>query len=58
MTGYLLLFGAGLIAGAINVIAGGGSFLTLPLLMYRKQSAAPDTHRLANQADHRFCQVF
>ena len=34
MTGYLLLFGAGLIAGAINVIAGGGSFLTLPLLMF------------------------
>ncbi len=34
MTGYLLLFGAGLIAGVINVIAGGGSFLTLPILMF------------------------
>lgn len=34
MTGYLLLFGSGLIAGALNVIAGGGSFLTLPLLMF------------------------
>jgi uncharacterized membrane protein YfcA len=34
MMGYLLLFGSGLIAGAINVIAGGGSFLTLPILMF------------------------
>jgi len=34
MTGYLLLFGSGLIAGVINVIAGGGSFLTLPILMF------------------------
>jgi uncharacterized membrane protein YfcA len=32
--GYLLLFGAGLIAGVINVLAGGGSFLTLPILMF------------------------
>jgi uncharacterized membrane protein YfcA len=32
--GYLLLFGAGLVAGVINVIAGGGSFLTLPILMF------------------------
>ena len=32
--GYLLLFGSGLIAGVINVIAGGGSFLTLPILMF------------------------
>lgn len=30
---YLLLFGAGVIAGTLNVIAGGGSFLTLPLLI-------------------------
>ena len=34
MGGYLLLFAAGLIAGALNVIAGGGSFLTLPILMF------------------------
>lgn len=34
MRGYLLLFASGLIAGAINVIAGGGSFLTLPILMF------------------------
>lgn len=34
MAGYLLLFGAGLIAGSLNVIAGGGSFLTLPILMF------------------------
>jgi hypothetical protein len=34
VTGHLLLFGAGLFAGVINVIAGGGSFLTLPILMF------------------------
>ena len=34
MVGYLLLFAAGLVAGALNVIAGGGSFLTLPILMF------------------------
>ncbi len=28
-----ILFGAGLIAGLLNVVAGGGSFLTLPLLI-------------------------
>jgi uncharacterized membrane protein YfcA len=32
--GYFLLFGAGLVAGTINVLAGGGSFLTLPLLIF------------------------
>ncbi|MDT8288000.1 MAG: hypothetical protein RQ748_12895, partial [Elusimicrobiales bacterium] len=31
---YLLLFVAGLVAGTLNVIAGGGSFLTLPLLIF------------------------
>lgn len=34
MGGYLLLFGAGIVAGALNVVAGGGSFLTLPILMF------------------------
>jgi uncharacterized membrane protein YfcA len=34
MVGYPLLFAAGLVAGVLNVIAGGGSFLTLPLLMF------------------------
>lgn len=32
--GYLALFTAGLAAGVINVIAGGGSFLTLPALIF------------------------
>jgi uncharacterized membrane protein YfcA len=32
--GYPLLFAAGLVAGVINVVAGGGSFLTLPILMF------------------------
>ena len=32
--GYLLLFLAGLIAGTLNVVAGGGSFLTLPVLIF------------------------
>lgn len=31
---YLLLLPAGFIAGIVNTIAGGGSFLTLPALMY------------------------
>ncbi|NMM48401.1 sulfite exporter TauE/SafE family protein [Flammeovirgaceae bacterium KN852] len=34
MTDYLLLFGVGAIAGFINVIAGGGSFFVLPLMMF------------------------
>jgi len=32
--GYLILFAAGCVAGTVNVIAGGGSFLTLPILMF------------------------
>lgn len=32
--GYLTLFGAGLVAGTLNVVAGGGSFLTLPVLIF------------------------
>jgi len=32
--GYLALFAAGLVAGTLNVIAGGGSFLTLPILIF------------------------
>jgi uncharacterized membrane protein YfcA len=31
---YLSLFGIGCVAGALNVIAGGGSFLTLPVLIF------------------------
>lgn len=31
---FLALFGAGLVAGALNVLAGGGSFLTLPVLLF------------------------
>ena len=34
MTSYLILFAAGVAAGALNVVAGGGSFLTLPILMF------------------------
>jgi uncharacterized membrane protein YfcA len=32
--GYLALFVAGLFAGTLNVLAGGGSFLTIPLLIF------------------------
>lgn len=32
--GYLLLFLVGCVAGTLNVIAGGGSFLTLPILIF------------------------
>jgi uncharacterized membrane protein YfcA len=35
-----LLAGAGLVAGALNVVAGGGSFLTLPLLLFLGLPAA------------------
>ncbi len=34
MTSYFLLFFFGIIAGTLNVIAGGGSFLTVPLLIF------------------------
>lgn len=45
---YLLLFGSGLVAGALNVIAGGGSFLTLPALIFLGLSptAANGTNRI------------
>lgn len=33
-TNYLILFAVGSIAGTLNVIAGGGSFLTLPVLIF------------------------
>ncbi|MGH7254384.1 MAG: sulfite exporter TauE/SafE family protein, partial [Nitrospirales bacterium] len=33
-TQHLILFAAGCVAGVLNVIAGGGSFLTLPLLIF------------------------
>ena len=31
----IILFGVGIIAGFINVTAGGGSTLTLPVLMFK-----------------------
>jgi uncharacterized protein len=31
---YLLIFGAALLAGGINGIAGGGSFILFPVLMF------------------------
>jgi uncharacterized membrane protein YfcA len=36
----VLLAGAGLVAGALNVVAGGGSFLTLPVLLFLGLPAA------------------
>jgi len=33
-SGYLVLFLVGCLAGTVNVIAGGGSFLTLPILIF------------------------
>ncbi len=46
---YAGLFGAGCVAGAVNVVAGGGSFLTLPLLIFLglPPSVANGTNRLA-----------
>lgn len=45
----LLLVAAGLVAGTLNVVAGGGSFLTLPLLIFLglPHHAANGTNRFA-----------
>lgn len=34
LTTFALLFGAGLVAGTLNAVSGGGSLLTLPLLIF------------------------
>ncbi|MDX1661006.1 MAG: sulfite exporter TauE/SafE family protein [Gemmatimonadota bacterium] len=46
---YLILVAAGTVAGAINVIAGGGSFLTLPVLIFLglPPTVANGTNRIA-----------
>lgn len=46
---YPALFAAGLVAGALNVVAGGGSFLTLPLLIFAglPPTVANGTNRVA-----------
>jgi len=46
---YALLFVAGSVAGTINVLAGGGSFLTLPLLIFLglPPTVANGTNRIA-----------
>ena len=45
---YPLLVLAGIVAGALNVIAGGGSFLTLPILIFMglPASVANGTNRV------------
>lgn len=45
---YLLLFASGVVAGALNVLAGGGSFLTLPVLILLglPATAANGTNRI------------
>ncbi|MFA7627323.1 MAG: sulfite exporter TauE/SafE family protein, partial [Candidatus Kapaibacterium sp.] len=45
----LLLFGLGLVSGFINVVAGGGSVLTIPALLYTglDASVANGTNRIA-----------
>jgi uncharacterized membrane protein YfcA len=47
--GYLLLFVVGILAGTLNVVAGGGSFLTLPLMIFLGLPAtvANGTNRVA-----------
>ncbi len=47
--GYVALFAAGAVAGTLNVIAGGGSFLTLPVLIFLglPPSIANGTNRVA-----------
>ena len=46
---YLLLFAVGSVAGTLNVLAGGGSFLTLPVLLFLGLPAplANGTNRVA-----------
>jgi uncharacterized membrane protein YfcA len=46
---YLILFPAGFVAGILNVIAGGGSFLTLPVLIFLglPPTVANGTNRVA-----------
>ena len=46
---YLLLFAAGLFAGTINVLAGGGSMLTLPIMIFLglPPTVANGTNRVA-----------
>ena len=46
---YLLLFAAGALAGTLNVLAGGGSFITLPLLIFLglPSTVANGTNRIA-----------
>jgi len=46
---YPALFAAGLVAGALNVVAGGGTFLTLPLLIFAglPPTVANGTNRVA-----------
>ena len=46
---YLILFGSGLVAGTLNVIAGGGSLLTLPILIFLglPPTVANGTNRVA-----------
>jgi uncharacterized membrane protein YfcA len=49
LTSIAILFGTGLVAGTINVIAGGGSMLTLPVLIFLGLPAtvANGTNRVA-----------
>jgi uncharacterized membrane protein YfcA len=49
LTSIAILFGSGLVAGTINVIAGGGSMLTLPVLIFLGLPAtvANGTNRVA-----------
>lgn len=46
---YFLLFGVGSVAGTLNVLAGGGSFLTLPVLIFLglPPTVANGTNRVA-----------
>ncbi len=46
---YVSLFGVGVVAGTLNVIAGGGSFLTLPFLIFLglPPTVANGTNRIA-----------
>ena len=56
---FLILFGVGLVAGTINVMAGGGSTLTLPTLIFLglDAAAANGTNRVAIALQNIFATI-
>ena len=60
MVDYILLVLVGFIAGVINVVAGGGSLLTLPMLIFLglPPNIANGTNRIAIIIQNIFANIF